>query len=627
MGRRTPVSAVYDEFAENLARWSRRYAGQPQREMLRLLFLGLEREEVVSVGYRETLIAQRLETMPLTKEVKDLILHALVWAWKDEQMHAIYLRGAILRYGDRRLRIWAFARQMIGFLGGWAGSVRQHRRWRDAPISHTVASLITALGGIAGVIPRDVREYLRFRPFRDFCIFNIDAEKTAALCYERMIALLPALENVPPRLGSELERVWEDEKSHTRIFELFAKSLDETDHLKPGVTFDWLREQVADVGENFLPRGMRRIESERPTDHCHVYVRHGNREQKLDEFRALLDEVGMRELVQQRVELLGVPADRLRIVVKAAFMMGYHRRDMSVVVDPVLIEALADYLNKAGCRDITVVESANIYDRFYGRRTAQEVARYFGIESPLFRVEDLSQDLVEHTYGRGMAQYVVGRRWKEADIRISFAKMRSHTVEQVYLTVGNLDSVGARSDEFLFPERQAHRETAVMMLLSEFPPDLGLIDAYDTAADGILGMMGCTRPKSPYRLYAGRDLLAVDLTAAAQMGLDNPRRSNLLNTACHWFGDPSPEIEVHGEQSPIAHWRGPYSDEISMLLGLIAYPTYEFFSCRGALFVPEMDTVAFPPIKQPSLPMRIARAAMQRTLGLHHRPRRGVHTE
>ena len=44
----------------------------------------------------------------------------------------------------------------------------------------------------------------------------------------------------------------------------------------------------------------------------------------------------------------------------------------------------------------------------------------------------------------------------------------------------------------------------------------------------------------------------------------------------------------------------------------------EFGSGRGALFVPEMDEQAFPPIKAANLPLRVGRRAIQMLLGLRH---------
>jgi hypothetical protein len=95
------VGAIYDEFEQQLEAWRKQYAGQPRREMIRLCLLALEREELVSVAYREDLMAKRLASMPVNKQVREIVRHALMWAWKDEEMHAIYIRGLILKLGSR----------------------------------------------------------------------------------------------------------------------------------------------------------------------------------------------------------------------------------------------------------------------------------------------------------------------------------------------------------------------------------------------------------------------------------------------------------------------------------------------------------------------------------------------
>jgi uncharacterized protein (DUF362 family) len=616
------MGRVYDEFAHSMEGWRRQYAGQPEQEMEHLLFLGLEREEVVSVGYRETLILRRLKTMPLEPAVQELIHHALVWAWKDEQMHAIYLRGAIVRMGSRLLHLRAFLKQIMGAAGGWAGSVRQHVPWSQAPFSHVLATVITWTGALTGQVPRDVRDYLRYRPFRDFCIFNIDAEKTAALCYERMLELIPLLPALPPTLPNDIRRVWEDEERHARIFEIVAEALDDQDRLAPGETAATLVTKIAAAGEYFLPRSFRGSgERSNRLDHLiRVWVRQGtSATEKLPFFRHLLDETRLPEQIAHRAQALGKSTRDLRIAIKASFMLGYQRKDRSVITDPELVDALARYLQEQGCREIAVVEARNLYDRFYAHRMVHDVAAYFGFVSPAYQVVDLSEEQVPHAYDRGLAQYTAGRTWQEADFRINFGKMRSHASEQVYLTVGALDGLGARVEEFLFVERQAHRDTAIMMLLSDFPPHFALLDAYDSAADGLLGMMGCPRPPAPRRLYASTDALALDMVAARHMGLRDPRASIVLNTACHWFGDPTPHTQVVGVNRPLPGWRGPYHNGWTTLLSLLAYPVYEFASGRGVLFVPEMDLDAFPPLAPESLPLRMGRRLVQTLLGSRHR--------
>jgi uncharacterized protein (DUF362 family) len=215
-----------------------------------------------------------------------------------------------------------------------------------------------------------------------------------------------------------------------------------------------------------------------------------------------------------------------------------------------------------------------------------------------------------------MGQTSVGRTWQEADYRISFSKMRSHPIEMAYLSVANLEGLGGRCEEYIFSDRQAHRDAALMTVMSDFPPHFALIDAYDLAADGLVGTMGCPRPKRPRRLYAGADAIAVDLTAARHMGVVEPARFPLLRAACYWFGDPTGRIEVEGEDSVIDDWRGPYATEISTMLSFLASPVYEFGSGRGALFVADIDEKAFPPKHPEGVALRAARRAIQALLGL-----------
>jgi uncharacterized protein (DUF362 family) len=308
------------------------------------------------------------------------------------------------------------------------------------------------------------------------------------------------------------------------------------------------------------------------------------------------------------------------VAIKPTFMLGYDRHDTSIITDPILLDALALHLRQAGCADIAVVESRNIYDRFYHSRTVKDVAEYFAIHSPHYRVVDGSEEQIPHSYFRGLAQYSVSRTWKEADFRISFGKMRSHPIELAYLTVGNVEWMGGRCDEFLFAERQAQRETAIMMLLDEFPPHFAILDAYESAADGLVGVMGCPRPKRPLRFYAGVDPLSVDIVAARHMGVQDARQSSILRAAYHWFGSSSQHVEVIGMDKPLTDWKDPYHNEVSTLLSLIAFPVYVMGSGRGSMFLPEMDETAFPFIRSETLCERIGRRGMRLLLGLR-RPR------
>jgi uncharacterized protein (DUF362 family) len=607
---------VYDEFERELLDWRRRYARDPRGEMVRLFLLALEREQLVSVGYRETLIAQRLGALSVSEEAREVMRHALLWAWKDEEIHTIYIRGVLLRLGGPRLKARAFAQQLSGAVAGWAASVRQHLPWRQAPLSNALATALTTFGRLAGKVPRAVRTQLEYGPLRDFCLFQVDAERTAARCWERLAELAGEQPGVPA-LAGDFRRMKCDEDRHAQVFAVLGAALDGQDRLAEGETADSLAAKLAAAGEFFLPPERRRRAGS-PVGRggaVHV-VRGGTAGEKRPLVRRLLQEAGLPESLQERARVRGRPLAELRVAVKPTFMIGYHRADPSPLTDPELVDELAAFLRGCGVADVAVIEAPTIYDRFYRNRSVHEVAAYLGFTSPRYRVVDASQEQAPHEYARGMAQYSVSRTWKEADFRISFAKMRSNPVDAATLSVSNLEGLGPRHDQFFFAERQAHRDTATMMLLDEFPPHFALIDAYDRASDGLLGMMGNPRPKVPRRLYAAADPIALDMVALRHMGIVDPDESGMLEEARHWFGDPRPRTTVVGVDEPIAGWRGPYSDEWSTLLSLLAYSVYQFGSGRGALFVPEMDEQAFPPVEPPGLLLRAGRRAVQTLFGL-----------
>src|SRR5882724_1323106 len=322
------VGGISKEFERQLKKWRRQYAGNPRREMIRLCLLALEREEIVSVAYREERMVKRLQSMPVAQELRNIVHHALLWAWKDEEMHAVYIRGMILKLGGRRLRAMAYLRQMAGALGGWASSVRQHVRWKDAPISYAVASFITWSGFLSGQVPPEVHEHLNYGSFRKFCLFNVDAEETARLCWSRLSELAQDDPAMPANLVADLRRVQADEERHREVFEILAAFFDDGDRLVEGESEDSLTRRIGGVSEFFLARAQRGIAA---ANHPlgaggKVWVVTGDAsEQKRPLFRGLLDDCDLETRLVERARELGKPVGDMRVVIKPAFMMGYHR--------------------------------------------------------------------------------------------------------------------------------------------------------------------------------------------------------------------------------------------------------------------------------------------------------------
>src|SRR5207249_9178430 len=254
----------------------------------------------------------------------------------DQEMHAVYIRGVILQLGSMRLRFLARLRQLAGAIGGWSGSVRQHARWSEAPLSRALATFNTWAGSLLGKVPADVREHLQYGSFRRFCLFNIDAELTAWLCWERLLELATDQHDLPGELPLDFWRIMTDEDRHRQVFQILAEALDEQDHLLPGETAEGLLHKIADVGEFFLPREYRPRGATHPLGAGGpVWVVRGSTPQeKLPLFRRLLDQAGLADRLAERAQALGKPIHEMRVAVKPTFIFGYHRKDRSPITDP-----------------------------------------------------------------------------------------------------------------------------------------------------------------------------------------------------------------------------------------------------------------------------------------------------
>ncbi len=617
------MGVIFDEFQHHLDLLQTQHADNPQALWDDLLLLSLEREAIVSVAYDDDLLLDRIQHLPVPDDVRRLIRHAVVWVWKDEEMHTTYTRGLLLRDQPWDLKLRALAQNLQGLVGGWTTATTQHRPWAQAPLSRALAATLQRVGALLGKIPDAVEPTLRYTSFRDFCLNTVDAERTAAVAWHLLAQLAPSIPHATPHVAEAFARIALDEDRHAQVFAHFAAALTDDDHLQPHATAHTLAAQVAAVSEYFLPVDLRPTATRAHTLGSHlgagapVHIRQGAPgDPGPDALRDLLDALDLPRLVHLRADARGVPVHDLRVAVKPSFMLGYHRRDTSNLTDPELVQALTDALRDLGVQHITLLETPNLYERLYQHRDVHSVARYFNYERPhAWTLLDASQTQEPHAYARGLAQHSIARPWRDAHLRISFGKMRSHPTDLAYLTLANLEGLGARKDDYLFAERLAQREAALMMILTDFPPHLALLDAWDSAADGLVGILGCPDPPAPHRLYASTDALALDLVAARHMGLRDPARSSFLQHALHWFGRFDTTPPVHGPDQPLPDWRHPEHTELDAFLTALASPIYTLASGQGSLFTPPMDPQAFPP-RDESSSLRAAREAVRWVVGL-----------
>jgi uncharacterized protein (DUF362 family) len=594
--------------------------GDPRRELEALYLLAVEREALAVVGYGGDGIQERVGRLVADPATRAVVARALRWASREERSHVILAHGLLAQSGGLARRVQTFAADLGGLVAGWSAAVLQHTTLRRAPASHLLATLVAFMGKIAGKVPRAAASALHAQSFREFCRFQMSAEQTAVISWERIAGVLGEVPRVAA-LAPIASRIAGDERHHRAVLSVLEEAFDDADQLRDGHDAASLTRAIGEVDRSFVAPGVAGGPRDEPIGRGGtVFVREASGAAAAD--RSALRALLRTTLVDTGLltELFAEAPASPRVAVKTTFMMSYDRRDPSTHVDIALAEELALLLREHGASDVAYLEARNHFDLFFEGRTVLEVASYLGLESEHYRVVDVNTDQVTHAYRRGFGQESVARTWRDADLRIAFGKMRTHPSWLVHLTMNGLESLGRRVDELIFRERQAELMTGMMMLIDAFPPHLGLLDATHHVPDGLTGILGDPHPSHPGRLYAARDPLALDLVAARHMGIAQFPRNNALALALDWFDDPRPRSTVDGADTPIGAFLSPHRNDATVFLSAMAYPAYVLGDNRGSFWVPNMDPRAFPLRTRPGLPLRVVRAALRGLFGFGSPP-------
>jgi uncharacterized protein (DUF362 family) len=259
-----------------------------------------------------------------------------------------------------------------------------------------------------------------------------------------------------------------------------------------------------------------------------------------------------RELVRSRK----ARAD-FSVVIKPNFMFMHARADISTYTDPELVEALVDRIAARGFPRITLVEAQSTYGNYYRNRDVLTVAHNVGYHTDRnYRIVDLTNEMVEHDYGGRLGRHVVGRTWRDADFRISFAKNKTHVFCYYTLTLKNV--YGALPLQNKLREYHTEREydwpTIESLLPRNFPVHFGFIDAF-FSADGQFGVIADPTPNPTQTIIGGENLMAVDWVGAKKMGLDpdDPLVGRFYPLAVRALGKP--DVEWLGDKAVYPNWR------------------------------------------------------------------------
>jgi uncharacterized protein (DUF362 family) len=314
-----------------------------------------------------------------------------------------------------------------------------------------------------------------------------------------------------------------------------------------------------------------------------------------DKFK-LLDEVADRAGFWPHIEAAWQASHKSReqfsIAVKPNLMIFMNRQVPVTATDPELVEHLFRRLRERGFTNLMAVESQNTMGNWAQNRSVANVARVAGYTGVGYRIVDLSLEMDRHTYTvKGMPnwQNFVGRSWRDADYRIDFAKFKSQPDNRYTLNLKNQFGTLPLQNKYMEYHTRIPYWACTMYALNSFPVHFGFIDAW-TASDGAAGFAVQYNPKLLKIMLAGQDILALDLVGARLMGVD-AWESPLPRFVMMNWGEP--EIEVDGDDSPVAGWN-PVPEEIHNMVD-IGQAIYIIANAGAAAGILNLDTKEFPP--------------------------------
>jgi uncharacterized protein (DUF362 family) len=274
---------------------------------------------------------------------------------------------------------------------------------------------------------------------------------------------------------------------------------------------------------------------------------------KSEALEQVLKETEFFNIVAEKQKNSGKSKEDFLVAIKANFMMTYNWLDKSTYTDPELVESLLQKLYQEGYTNLCLVESRNTYGLYFEKRGVEEIARYVGYEPEFYRICDLTEEMEEYDYGGPLGRHYVGKTWRDADFRVSFAKNKTHSFSYYTLTLKNIYGTLPLENKLLEYHKKREFDWPTVETLKHFPVHFGLIDAF-LSADGPMGVISDLKPNETRAIIGGEKLVAVDWIGARKMGL-NPLKSRFMQIAVGEFGNPEEKIDLIGDATPYSPWK------------------------------------------------------------------------
>jgi uncharacterized protein (DUF362 family) len=277
--------------------------------------------------------------------------------------------------------------------------------------------------------------------------------------------------------------------------------------------------------------------------------------EKLKTFDELLKITEFDDVLLDVYETSKKKKDEFKIVIKPNMMVYIsHEKHEAVVTDKELVEYLVDHIRAMGFEDIAVCEAQNDVGRMLKNHNVNFVANKIGYKPEgRYKIVDLTLESETYKYEyidkNGKIKIwkdVVGRTWRDADFRITFAKCKTH--EHDWMTLGAKNVYGCFPNPNKVCRYHIRYEVFDVTAYSirNFPIHFSFIDAW-IGSDGFQGYK-IPNPQDLKMLFGGKDVVAVDMEVFKRAGLDTHKSKILQKTVAQINKGNFPSYVVEGDK-------------------------------------------------------------------------------
>lgn len=270
----------------------------------------------------------------------------------------------------------------------------------------------------------------------------------------------------------------------------------------------------------------------------------------------VLRRAGLRNQLRQAAKREGVAAKDLRILIKPE--LGGFAAGSPAATDPALVESLIDLLHAAGYSNTALAAAPDSSTLWAENRDVHALTdllgyRYVTPGGRPYDVVDLSEDLVAGGFPPGSLLHAssLARPWRDAHVRVGFAKNRTDEHEGYSLVLESLIDVLPLADKDYYYRNRVDPGQVVAELLQAAPLHLAVIDAV-VSCHGAAGGRAPV-PITTNTLIVSQSAVLADYVGALKMSLD-PYVSRITRRVVQTIGLPR-RYRIEGNLAPYPGWR------------------------------------------------------------------------